>query len=110
MGGIFLLSKYKREGVASCSETRALEYQCLLLSVFVLTHPVLEPRSQGSQSLDDSSENPVFSVGKESACNAGDLGSIHGSGRSFGEGNGNPPQYSCLENPMHTGTWWSKPW
>ena len=37
--------------------------------------------------------------GKKSACNAGDLGSIPGSGRSPGEGVGNPPQYSCLENP-----------
>ena len=40
------------------------------------------------------------SVGKESACNAGDLGSIPGSGRSSGEGNGNPLQYFCLENSM----------
>ena len=40
------------------------------------------------------------SVGKESACNAGDLGSIPGSGRSPGEGSGNPLQYSCLENLM----------
>ena len=38
------------------------------------------------------------SAGKESACNAGDLGSIPGLGRSPGGGNGNPPQYSCLEN------------
>ena len=37
--------------------------------------------------------------GKESACNAGDLASIPGLGRSPGRGNGNPPQYSCLENP-----------
>ena len=43
------------------------------------------------------------SVGKESACNAGDLVSIPGSGRSLGEGNGNPFQYSCLENPMDRG-------
>ena len=42
---------------------------------------------------------PHSSVGKESACNAGGLGSIPGSGRSLGEGNGNPLQYSCLENP-----------
>ena len=35
-----------------------------------------------------------------SACNAGDLGSIPGLGRSPGEGNGNPLQYPCLENPM----------
>ena len=43
------------------------------------------------------------SVGKESACNAGDLGSIPGLGRSPGEGNGNLIQYSCLENPMDRG-------
>ena len=41
-----------------------------------------------------------WSVGKESTCNAGDLGVIPGLGRSPGEGNGNPPQYSCLENSM----------
>ena len=45
------------------------------------------------------------SVGKESACNAGDPGSIPRSGRSPGEGNGNPLQYSCLENPMDRGAW-----
>ena len=45
------------------------------------------------------------SDGKESACNAGDLGSIPGSGRSSGEGNGNPLQYSCLEKPMDRGAW-----
>ena len=48
---------------------------------------------------------PCSSGGKESACNAGDLGSIPGSGRSPGGGNGNPLQYSCLENPMDRGTW-----
>ena len=45
------------------------------------------------------------SVGKKSACNEGDLGSIPRSGRSPGEGNGNPLQYSCLENPMDRGAW-----
>ena len=43
--------------------------------------------------------------GKESAYNAGDLGLIPGMGRFPGEGNGNPLQYSCLENPMDGGTW-----
>ena len=43
--------------------------------------------------------------GNESACNAGDLGSIPGLGRSPREGNGNPLQYSCLENPMDGGAW-----
>ena len=42
---------------------------------------------------------------KESACNAGDPGSIPGSGRSTGEGNGYPLQYSCLGNPMDRGAW-----
>ena len=41
----------------------------------------------------------------ESLCNAGDLGSIPELGRSPGEGNGNPPQYSCLENSMDGGAW-----
>ena len=45
------------------------------------------------------------SDGKASAYNAGDLGSIPGSGSSPGEGNGNPLQYSCLENPMDRGAW-----
>ena len=44
---------------------------------------------------------------KRLACNAGDPGSISGSGRSPGEGNGNPLQYSCLENPMDGGAWWA---
>ena len=42
---------------------------------------------------------------KESACNAGDLGSIPGLGRFPGEGNGNPHQHSCLENSMGRGSW-----
>ena len=51
--------------------------------------------------------------GKKSACNAGDgrdtyyMSSVSGLGRSPGEGNGNPLQYSCLENPMDRGAWWA---
>ena len=48
---------------------------------------------------------PDGSDGKESACNARDSGSIPGSGRSPGEGNGNPIQYYFLENSMEKGTW-----
>ena len=48
---------------------------------------------------------PGGSDGKEPACSAEDLGSIPGSGRSPGEGNGDPLQYSCLENPMEGGAW-----
>ena len=50
---------------------------------------------------------PGFSVSTESACNAGDPGSIPGLERSPGEGNDYPLQYSCLENPMDRGTWWA---
>ena len=48
---------------------------------------------------------PSQLLGKESACSAGDLGLIPGSGRSPREGNGNPLPYSCLENPVDRGTW-----
>ena len=51
----------------------------------------------------DNADFPGGSDGKASAYSAGDLGSIPGSGRSSGEGNGNPLQYSCLENPMDRG-------
>ena len=53
---------------------------------------------------------PYSSDGKESAYNAGDPGSIPRSGKSPGEGNGNPLQYSCLDNSMDRGAWRSSPW
>ena len=61
----------------------------------------------------DGLPTPVFlgfprgSDGKESICNARDLGSIPGLGRSPGRGHGNPVQSSCLENPMDRGAWWA---
>ena len=48
---------------------------------------------------------PCSSVSREAACSTGDMGSIPVLERSPGEGNGNPLQYSCLENPMDRGTW-----
>ena len=50
---------------------------------------------------------PCSLVSKESVGTARDLGSIHGLGRSPGEGNGNPLQYSCLENPIDRRDWWA---
>ena len=50
---------------------------------------------------------PGVSDGKESTCNAGDPGSTPGSGRSPGEWNGYPLQYSCQGNPMDRGAWWA---
>ena len=59
----------------------------------------------------DPAEGPALTVTcvspLASAYSAGDPGSIPGSGRSPGEGNGNPLQYSCLENPMDGGAWWA---
>ena len=55
----------------------------------------------------DPKDFPSGSDGKESAYNAGDPVSIPGLGRSPGDGNGNPLQYSCLENPMDRETWWA---
>ena len=54
-------------------------------------------------------EREAFLVAQtvESACNVGDLGSIPGPGRSQGEGNANPLQYSCLGNPKDGGAWWA---
>ena len=50
---------------------------------------------------------PGGSDNEESACNGRDPGLISGSGRSPGEGNGYPPQYSCLENSIDRGAWWA---
>ena len=59
-----------------------------------------------SQAHLDAKNNPIDGLdGKESACSAEDLGLIPGSGRSPGEWNGNPLQYSCLKNLMYKGAW-----
>ena len=55
----------------------------------------------------NSSGLPWWLSGKESACNAGDTGSIPGLGRSPEGGNGNLHQYFCLENSMDRGAWWA---
>ena len=73
----------------SCSVMLFLSKPCLLLL------------KNNIQSFPDGSE------GKASACNAGGLGWSPGWGRSPGEGNGNPLQYSCLENPMDGEAWWA---
>ena len=57
--------------------------------------------------LSDASAGGVGLRGKESACQAGDSGSISGSGRSPGEGDSYPLRYSCLENSVDRGTWWA---
>ena len=57
--------------------------------------------------IDAKSQLPGCSAVKNPPANAGDVGLIPGSGRSPGEGNGNPLQYSCLENPMDRGAWWA---
>ena len=74
-------------------------YNGLIIIVSVLTFSItiLKCNSQGCFS--------GGSDGKESSCNVGDLSSIPGLGKPFGEGNGNRLQYSCLENSMDRGAW-----
>ena len=76
-----------------------LFYQCLLLFSHSSKHPINLPL------LINSGGFPGDSDGKETAHNAGELGSIPGLGRFPGGGNGNPLQYSCLGNPMDGGDW-----
>ena len=66
----------------------------------VVKNPPANSREAG-----DVRDFPSGSAGKESACNAGDIGLIPGLGRSPGEENGNPLQYSCLGNSMDGGSW-----
>ena len=86
----FLISPRK----ISLEHMQRLKQQCI--SVFYLSFYVLVNCKRGF---------PSGSEGKASACNVGDPGSIPGSGRSPGEGNGNPLQYSCLEKPMDGEAW-----
>ena len=89
------------------SQARTLEW--VAISFFrKSSQPRIKPASPALQA--DSlplshGGKPGFSIGKESACGAGDLGSSPWSGRSPEEGNGNPLQYSCLGNPMDREAW-----
>ena len=74
----------------------------LLLDYFLIVELRVMITLNSSPSVD--MELPCGSYNKEAACNAGDPGSILGSGKSSGEGNGNPLQYSCLENPIDSGS------
>ena len=71
-----------------------------MLSSKDLPHPGIEPASPALAGGSLPLGFPGGTDGKASTCNVGDLGSSPGSGRSPGEGNGNPFQYSCLENSM----------
>ena len=77
----------------------SLFYNLLLLKTKLDQHN-RGPQNYYSQHVTQSKGGPGGSDGKASAWNAGDPGSIPGLGRSPGEGNGNPLQHSCLENPM----------
>ena len=78
-----------------------------IIKLFKLCSEVFYSEDQFANYYNESPNGfPGGSEAKASACNAGDLGSIPGSGRSPGEGIGNPLQYSCRENPMDGGAWW----
>ena len=76
-----------------------------ILSVCLNVSLMFMGKAKEREQFGDSTE--VGSVVKESTCNAGDPNLIPESGRSLGGGHNNPLQYSCLENPMDRGAWWS---
>ena len=81
---------------------KPLRFPCLESPVFLLPGTVKGLNFQAYLGL------PQWLSGKESACNAGDAGgTIPGSGKSSGGGNGSLLQRSCLENPMDRGAWWA---
>ena len=86
--------KKKNKGKVTATVIWLGKWALILLSLPLVKHRCVSPLGF-----------PHSSVGKSSACNAGDLGSVPGLGRSPGEGNSNPLQYSCLENPMDRGVW-----
>ena len=73
------------------------------MDLWMENNQMLGVRHEGRRTLEALSR--IGSEGKASACNAGDLGSTPGSGRSPVEGNGNPLWYFCLENPMEGEAW-----
>ena len=93
------ISRYNRTPIShNMAATQALGLQCVW-------GPATKQKRETPSFLVIDPGFPCSSVGKESACNAGDLGLIPGLGRSPGEGNGNPLQYSCLENPKDKAAW-----
>ena len=95
--------KFKREHCQLC-HYELEKYSYILEITSVLFNCVFLPTSSGMWNFPNQRKTfPGGSDGKELACNAGDPGLISGSGRSPGEGNGNPLPYSCLENPMDRG-------
>ena len=104
-GALSLLARILPCLSASGSPRYLLVYKSItpFVSVFFLCISTF----QGHQSYGIRAHFPGGSEDKASACNAGDPGLTTGLGRSPGEGNGNPLQYSCLENPMDREAWWA---
>ena len=82
-----------------------MEKKVWILESSFIDSPGIEPLFPQAQSFVSGETGSIFPMKEESAYNAGDQGSIPESGRSPGEGNGNPLQYSCLENPIDRGAW-----
>ena len=107
------LASFSRAVLIRCWRWKSLRTCCYTVSVIplkggwkkrVVAESILQERRKGNLC---KMSFPGGSDGKESACNAADLGSISGLGRSPGGGDGYPLQCCCLENPMDRGAWWA---
>ena len=90
-----------------CVDTYICKQKPFTMIFFFGMHNILCFLKTLKNHMPPSRDFPGGSDGKASAYNAGDSGSIPGLGRSPGAGNGNPLQYSCLENPVDGGAWWA---
>ena len=104
----FWVTTTKPEKLAEFSCRSNLIWTHLNVSLFLFFHFLVKTQRHQLPSQVKPTLYTGGSNGKESACNAGDLGSIPGAGRSPGEGNVYPLQYPCLENSMDRGAWWAQ--
>ena len=110
MDGAFFLKREQRERERKRCYTCAVQYKCNegpICSFIFSIHHIFKEHKRQQVTLSNIILYLTLFISKVSAYNAGDPGSIPELGRSPGEVNGNPLQYSCLGNPMDGGTWWA---
>ena len=98
---------HTRQEQVTTLEAHTVARLCSDTSLCYLSMPAISSNYLVVNCISKTRASFVAQTVKNSACSAGDPGSIPDSGRSPGEGNGNPLLYPCLENPMDRGAWWA---